>query len=316
MIVNVQTEIVIACEEVALTQSPAPRCRITGVMQRVIGCSPLYSPVAFSTEACAQSELGAELERCLRARLNLEDDARFYLKNTTLPAVFATINGERKPIARQEPGEGVYYLGPQAGLPFPREFAGAMGVGEENAVALWRYAGEVTAFAEQYFANLSRRNTVANGLQPAFAIRELRPSRSKKDSGDSVLGPLGLEGLPALPAALDTRRLFHYLLCEQLRSFRFPAERLDRTLVLQLTPIPKASGRIAGLEVRADMPSLDGVGLLPLLEALATDSLLQQAVFRLGLPARAAALSERGKSQTVQVAVRGGHLRLISVREN
>ena len=310
-----EAEILITCQSVTLLPTQGRKYRIIGAMQSIFGRPPLYSSVPFTIEECAAGEVGNALERCLRQSLNEEGNSRYYLKNTTLPAVFATINGERRPIARQEGGESVYYLGPQAGLPFPKEVAEQLGVGEENAVVLWRYTGEVTAFAEQYFANIYRRVNAANSLQPVFAIRELRPSRSKKDVGDVALGPLRFEEAPAWPASLDTRRLLHYLLCEHLRSFRLPAERLDRTLVLQLTPIPKAEGQIAGLEARADMPSIDGVGLLPLLEALATDPLLQQAVFRIGLPGPSAISSGRGQPQIARVAVRSGRLRLLSIRE-
>ena len=309
-----EAEILITCQSVTLLPAQGRKYRIVGSMQSILGRPPLYSSVPFTIEECGAGEVGGALERCLRQNLKEDENSRFYLKNTTLPAVFATVNGERKPIARQESGESVYYLGPQAGLPFPKEVAERFGVGEENAVALWRYAGEVTAFAEQYFANIYRRVNAANALQPVFAVRELRLSRSKKDIGDVVLGPLRFDEAPTWPASLDTRRLFRYLLCEHLRSFRLPAERLDRMLVLQLTPVPKQSGQIGGLEARADMPSIDGVGLIPLLEALAIDPLMQQAVFRLGLPGRAAVISGRGQPQIARIAVRRGRLRLLSVR--
>jgi hypothetical protein len=208
-------------------------------------------------------------------------------------------------------------MGPQAGLPLPAEIVGDTAGGRENTVALWRYAGEVTAFAEYYFASLMRREEVGTLFTPTLEPRELHRSRQKKEVGDRVVATLHPESLEetAWPPAIETRRLLQYLLCEQLRCFRLPPDGIERTLTLQVTPIPKRDDSEAMLEVRADTPSIEGCGIKPLLEALATDPLIQQAVFRLGLPMRACSHSGTVKPVTMRVAVRRGRFLLRSVQE-
>jgi hypothetical protein len=106
------------------------------------------------------------------------------LISTEMPALYATVQGKHRPIARQEPGERVYYLGPQAGLPLPQESVPEVRSDQNNAVSLWRYAAEVTAFAETYLAVLFRRTDAASLFSPHNAVRELPRVRQRKERGD------------------------------------------------------------------------------------------------------------------------------------
>jgi hypothetical protein len=114
---------------------------------------------------------------------------------------------------------------------------------------------------------------------------------------------------------IETGRLLTYLQCEHLRSFRLSAGGIGRTLVLQLTSLVKSEKDVAALEVRANMPSMDDRALLPLLEALATDTLLQETVFRIGFPTRAGLRTGTSRPLLATVAVRQGRFQLQSLRE-
>lgn len=316
-----QIELVFTCRSVitsVLTPEPrSARRLVEGGIQRVYGRRPLSAEIAFTTEACTPAGTGAELERCARRAFGLEESVRLYLKKTVLPVVYATVHGAKQPVARREAQEGVYYLGPQAGLPPPVEIV-AERVGEDatNTVALWQYAGEVTAFAELYCATLLRREETVAPFAPADLPRELRQARSGKGTDGLLRAPVtGEEAATNLPAALDTRRLLRYLLCEHLRQFRSAATVDGPMFQLRLTPVPQgAGGASAFLEAQTETPVVGGIGIEPLLEALATDPLLQQAVFRLGLPTRAAGRTQPARSVTVEVEIQRGRFRLAGVQ--
>ena len=267
--------IVLKCPSVIRTgEGENRKVEVVATVQRFLGRYPVSLLLPIVISPCREDLLGRELEKSIQSALELGDKPLF-LRDTTLPVLSTTVNGVQTPIARTEEGKSVFYIGAQAGLPLAAKKEGMKGVGEENAVALWRSAGEVTAFAEYYFARLLRRDDPYSKLIPTFVPCELSQSRSKKDDDTPLSVPLPTERThPPLP---ETRRLLRYVLCETLRGFRLPQTK-DTTVLpvtLMLRPSERA-GEPLHLTVQTEAPAIGGVSLRPLLTALAAEPLVQQ----------------------------------------
>jgi len=247
---------------------------MTGTVQRFVARYAASGVFSLSVDPCRAEEFGSILERTVQQTLGLSDTSPLFLRDTVLPVVYSTVNGVRTPLARSEVGKSVFYLGPQSGLPYPGSGNSKAG---ENAVALWRYAGEVTAFAEYYFANVLRPHQSFSTLTPAFVPHELSRTRSTKADDNPLSFPVTAEAEQNPPR--EMRRLLHYALCETLRGFRLP--KTDTPIVfpvtLMLRPAEKA-GEPLRLTVQTETTTLAGVSLRPLLSALATEPLVQQAM--------------------------------------
>ena len=199
-------------------------------------------------------------------------------------------------------------MGPRAGLPLPEDARESAGKTPENTVALWRYATEVTAFAEYYFANRMQKATALTPSLPNLASQELRRTRTLQAAG-SVLALVPRARADALLAPGDSMLQLRYALSERLRSFCFPSriEREEFLLTLRCNGGPKPETPYR-LSVETMRPAIAGVSLQPLLEALVEDRLVQQVMAQWASRWRDPARQISGVQMKVEIA--RGHCRL------
>jgi hypothetical protein len=300
-------DVVLKCQSVVRKgEGENRKVEMTGTVQRFVARYAASGVFSLSVDPCREEELGSILERTIQQTLGLSDTSPLYLRDTVLPVVYSTVNGTRTPLARSEVGKNVFYLGPQSGLPYLGSGSSKSG---ENAVALWRYAGEVTAFAEYYFANLFSQKTPFSSLTPAFVPHELPKARSRKGDDTPLSFPVTVEA--AYEPLREMRRLLHYALCETLRGFRLPKQ--GETTVLPVTLLLRPSERAGEplrLTVQTETSAIGGVSLRLLLESLGTEPLVQQAMlaYQEALPAGKRRMGSLPLH--LEIRLRGGRLGL------
>jgi len=122
-----------------------------------------------------------------------------------------------------------------------------------------------------------RPNQPFSTLPPPFVPSELPKARRGKGDDPPLSFPVTQERTHEPPR--EMRRLLHYALCETLRGFRLPKQ--GETTVLPVTLLLRPSERAGEplrLTVQTASLTVAGVSLRPLLEALGTEPLVQQAM--------------------------------------
>jgi hypothetical protein len=325
--------IVLTCESVTPSATNPRQKRYSGTVQEFSRRTELTLRLAFETIYCEPENLGGELEAAIRQRFGRSELPRLYLQPTVLPLVSGGVNDARAPFARKEREEQVFYIGPQAGLPEIKDKSEAEGgkssgvYDSENAVALWRYAETVTAFAEYYLSRIAPRSEIQKSVLPTFAPEVLSkpsPTQSVRELS-SVTGSIKVTE-ERQGALSDSERTFRCVVLEHLHRFHLPEEvgkKSDRSdaiglksapiaVHLRFTPevVSLASRETAEkrLHVQAEGRLLRRVDLTPLLIVLAEDEDIQRIILHWGFPALSSQRSAKTVTTTIALHVSGRRL--------